>query len=186
MRCFIALELDEAIKDNLEIAQQLFKGIGGKVGWCSRGQMHLTLKFLGDVPEETIPKVIEAMTAAARKVSPFEFTVERLGAFPPKGSPRVLWAGISDCPPLLKLQQFLEEALKPLGFEPEEHGFTPHLTLGRVRERVDLRTFLSVLNENRDFFAGDQQTDKLILFASDLKPTGAVYTPLAEAILGKR
>jgi 2'-5' RNA ligase len=186
MRCFIALELDDAIKDNLETAQQLFEGIGGKVGWCSRQQMHLTLNFLGDVPDDQIPNIVEAITAAARQVPPFEFTVEKLGAFPPKGSPRVLWTGVSECPPLLKLQQLIEEALKSLGFEPEKRGFTPHLTLARVRERIDLRTYLSVLTENRDFIAGTQQTNKVILFASELKSTGAVYIPLAEAALGKR
>jgi 2'-5' RNA ligase len=185
MRCFIALKLDDAIKDRLQAAQEVLKNIGGKVSWCSRQQMHLTLQFLGEVEDKKVPKIIEAMTAAVRDVTPFEFSVENIGAFPPKGSPRIIWAGISECPPLLKLQRRLEDALKPLGFKPEDRSFTPHLTLGRVRERPDLQKYQTILSENKNFSAGIQQTEKVILFSSDLKPTGAVYTALAEISLPK-
>jgi 2'-5' RNA ligase len=185
MRCFIAIQLDDAIKDQLQAVQNRLKDIGGKVSWTGRTQMHLTLQFLGDVEDEKIPKIIEAITAAAKEVSPFEFAVEKIGAFPPKGSPHILWAGISECPPLLKLQQRIEEMLKPLGFKPEDRSFTPHLTLGRVRERPDLLKYQNVMSENKNFSAGVQQTEKVILFSSDLRPAGAIYTSIAEISLKK-
>jgi 2'-5' RNA ligase len=185
MRCFIALELNNAIKDQLQAAQAHFKNIGGKVTWCGRNQMHLTLQFLGEVADDLIPKICDAMNLAAEEVPPFEFTVEKIGAFPPKGQPRVLWAGVSDCPPLLKLQQRLETYLKPLGFKPEDRDFTPHLTLGRVRERIDLPKYIAVQKELFNFQAGTQKSEKLILFSSTIRPTGSVYTIVNEVSLGK-
>jgi RNA 2',3'-cyclic 3'-phosphodiesterase len=178
MRCFIAVELDEAIKDRIEAAQQLFKHLGGKVGWCHRGQMHLTLKFLGEVPEDLIPKAVEALKAAVGEMAPFEMTVEGLGSFPPSGQPRILWVGVRECPPLFELQERIEKQFNPLGFPREDRDFSPHLTLGRVRERIDTKTCLAVLTQQKNFFAGTQQVEKVILFSSILKPTGAVYTPV--------
>lgn len=185
MRCFIALELNDTIKDQLQSAQEHFKNIGGKVTWCGRNQMHLTLIFLDEIAEDLIPKIVEAMTAGAAEVPPFEFNVENIGAFPPKGQPRVIWAGVSECPPLLKLQQLLEESLKPLGFKPEERAFTPHLTLGRVRDRIDLPRYINAQKELTNFQAGTQKLEKLILFSSTIRPTGAIYTAVAEVPLIK-
>jgi 2'-5' RNA ligase len=185
MRCFIALELDDGIKDQLQAAQERFKNIGGKVGWCARNQMHLTLKFLDEISEDLIPEIVKAMTSAVTEISPFEFRVEKIGAFPPRGQPRVIWAGVSECKPMLKLQQRLEETLKPLGFEPEERSFTPHLTLGRVRERIDLPRYLAAQKDLADFFAGVQKSDKIILFSSDIRPGGAAYTAVANVSLEK-
>jgi 2'-5' RNA ligase len=185
MRCFIAIKLDDAIKDQLENVQGLMKNIGGKVSWTSRAQMHLTLQFLGDTENDLIPQIIGVMKSAAREVPPFTFDVEKIGAFPPRGIPRILWVGVSECPPLLKLQQLIETGLKPLGFDPEERGFTPHLTLGRVREKPDLQKYQKVMAENQNFTAGRQQVNKVILFSSDLQPTGAIHTALAEVPLGE-
>ncbi len=186
MRCFIAVEMDEAIKDKLESVQSLFKPLGGKVGWCTRGQMHLTLKFLGEVAEDLIPKAMEALKAAAGEIAPFEMTVEGVGAFPPSGQPRVLWVGISECPPLSDLQERVERQFIPLGFPREDRDFTPHLTLGRVKERIDTKAYRNVIAQQQHFFAGTQRVEKVILFSSTLKPTGAVYTPVTECHLGRR
>ena len=185
MRCFIALELNDAIKDQLQAAQEHFENIGGKVTWCGRNQMHLTLQFLDEVADELIPKIVEVITFVAAQVQPFQFRIEQIGAFPPKGQPRVIWAGVSECSPLLKLQQLLETALKPLGFKPEERTFTPHLTLGRVRERIDMQCYLAAQKKLADFSAGEQQTNKIILFSSTLSPTGSSHKALAEVLLGK-
>ncbi|MFA5864124.1 MAG: RNA 2',3'-cyclic phosphodiesterase [Phycisphaerae bacterium] len=180
MRCFIALELDEEIKDKLQSAQQLFKGLSGKVGWCSRQQMHLTIKFLGEVGEEALPQVIEGLKAAAREIPPFGFSLEQLGAFPSTGQPRVLWVGIKLCEPLNKLQQLIEQNCTLLGFPPEDRHFTPHLTLGRVKDRIDTKAYRRVLDENKNFTAGIQEVDTVTLFSSQLQPTGAVYMPIVQ------
>lgn len=186
MRCFVALEIDDTIKDRLEAAQGLFRPLGGKVGWCSRGQMHLTLQFLGEAPDDRVPPVVEALRSAAAAIPAFEFTVAGLGAFPPSGSPRVLWVGIQRCEPLIELQRRVEAALEPLGFPPEDRAFTPHLTLGRVKERVDARAYRRVIAENAGFVAGVQPATRVVLFSSQLKPTGSVYTPVADVALRKQ
>jgi RNA 2',3'-cyclic 3'-phosphodiesterase len=186
MRCFVALESDEVICDQLEAAQKFFKPLGGKVGWCTREQMHLTLKFLGAVAEDLVPQVIAALKTAASDIAPFEMAVEGVGAFPPSGQPRVLWVGIRECPPLMELQERIEKQLNPLGFPREDRDFTPHLTLGRVKERIDTKGYRNVLAQQKDFFAGNQKVDKVILFSSILKPTGAIYTPVEEIILNNK
>jgi 2'-5' RNA ligase len=184
MRCFVAVEMDEAIQDQLESVQSLFKKLGGKVGWCTRGQMHLTLKFLGEVAEDLIPKVVEVLRVAAGTVAPFEMTVEGVGAFPPTGQPRVLWVGVQECPPLSNLHERIEEEFIPLGFPREDRDFTPHLTLARIKERIDTQAFRKVIVQQQHFFAGTQRVEKVILFSSTLKPTGAVYSQIAELNLG--
>jgi RNA 2',3'-cyclic 3'-phosphodiesterase len=184
MRCFVALELDESIKDHLVAVQGSLKQLGGKVGWGTREQMHLTLKFLGEVAEDVVPRAVEAIRSAAKGIVPFDFVVEGLGAFPPSGSPRVLWAGIRPCEPLGRLHARIEEKFKPLGFEPENRDFTPHLTLGRVKEQVDAKAYRKMIAEHRADPFGTQRTEKVVLFSSTLRPAGAVYAPIAEVTLG--
>ncbi len=181
MRCFIALELDDAIKGKLQFAQQLFKGVrGGRIGWCSREQMHLTLKFLGEAAEDMIPKIVQAIETAARDIPPFDMIVEGLGAFPPSGSPRVLWVGVRENDILTRLQQRIEDNVSPLGFAPEDRRFTPHLTLGRVKERIDARACRDIIQRNKDLAAGTQHVRRIVLFSSTLRPTGAIYDHVAE------
>ncbi len=185
MRCFIAVELDEVIKDQLESVQALFASLGGKVGWCNRGQMHLTLKFLGEVAEDVIPTAVDALKIAVGKIAPFEMTVEGVGAFPTAGRPRVLWVGIRGCPPLLELQERIEKQFTPLGFPREDRDFTPHLTLGRVKELIDVKACRTILAQQQNFFAGTQRVERVILFSSTLKPTGAVYLPVETFLLNE-
>ena len=183
MRCFIALELDDSIKDKLQTAQEFFQNLRGKIRWCSRNQMHLTLKFLGETKDDLVPKVIEAIKSASSEIPKFEFSVEGLGAFPPTGQPRVLWTGIKSDDNLIRLQKNIEEKILPLGFPKENRDFSPHLTLGRVKERIDVNAYRQVIAEKNQFKAGIQRTGKVILFSSQLKPTGAIYTPVKEIFL---
>jgi len=184
MRCFIALELDDEIKQRLETAQGWFKEVRGKIGWTNRSQMHLTLKFMGEVAEDRVSAIVDMMRGAARQVPVFEICVEGLGAFPPSGTPRVLWAGIKTCSSLSALQGLIERGCGELGFSPEDREFSPHLTLGRIKERIDGAACRRVLQEHQGFSAGIQSVRRVILFSSRLQPTGAVYTAVAEAELG--
>jgi len=184
MRCFIAIELDDEIKDNLQTAQQFFKSIPDeKVNWTKRSQMHLTLKFLGEASEDQIPKIIDAIQSSAAEIAPFDLPVAGLGSFPPSGSPRVLWAGVQRSESLQKLQKSIEATVSPLGFPSEDRDFTPHLTLGRVKERIDPKTAKTIIQNKQNFTAGTQHVTKITLFSSTLKPTGSVYTRIAEISL---
>jgi 2'-5' RNA ligase len=175
-RLFIAVELNDAIKHRIQEAQSLLKTIRGKVGWTKPEQMHLTLKFLGNVDEEKIPAVLEGMNRAVSEAAAFHVDIEGLGAFPSQGRINVLWVGIKPNSSLAELHKCLEDEMSAIGFEREEREFSPHLTLGRVREAFDGLACRKLLEQHRAFPVGGQVVDRIILFSSELNPTGAVYS----------
>jgi len=186
MRCFIAIHLDDAIKSQLASAQAYFADLRGKVSWTKREQMHLTIKFLGEVPDERIKPVTDVLRTCAVQVDPFEFPVEQLGCFPASGSQlRILWVGVSAPAELVKLNDLLQQSYVELGYPAENRKFTPHLTIARVRHTNNADAYRTVIARHDDFSAGSQQAESVILFRSDLRATGAVYTRLATIPFGK-
>jgi len=179
MRCFVAIELDQPIKQALLEAQRLFQDLPGRVNWVKPEQMHLTVKFLGDVPDQQVPDVAKVLQRCAGAAGPFQFRVGRLGCFPERGPIRVLWAGVQAPQPLFDIQQACETALAELGFDPEQRRYSPHLTLGRVRFVKNSNVYRQVIEENTAFEAGVQTADRIVLLSSRLLRTGAVYTPVA-------
>jgi RNA 2',3'-cyclic 3'-phosphodiesterase len=152
------------------------------VAWVSRDNVHLTLKFLGDVEAARRDAVAGALARAAAGCSCFHLTVRGLGAFPTAARPRVLWAGVDEgAAQAATLARRVDEALVALGFSPEPRVFAAHLTLGRVRApRADPR-LAEALAAGGIF--GRQRVDRLALMRSQLSPRGARYTELAAAPL---
>jgi len=180
MRCFLAIELDDVIKAQLGLAQSYFKDLAGKVSWVKPQQIHLTVKFLGEVPEEKIDQAARILQQCAGEVSPFEFSIEGLGAFPPSGRQiRVLWVGMTTPAELVKLNDLCQEAFVELGCPAERRKFTPHLTIARVRQTEQADAFRRIIAEHKDFTAGTQYADHVVLYSSQLNPSGAIHTPLA-------
>jgi RNA 2',3'-cyclic 3'-phosphodiesterase len=134
MRLFVAVNLPPETRRLLHQAVAPLRVLELPVRWVAEDALHLTLKFLGEVPAERLPELGEATASAAAAAEPFELRIAGLGAFPSLRRPRVLWAGIQATPPLAALQRRVEEAFADLGFPPEARDFAPHLTLGRVRE----------------------------------------------------
>ena len=179
MRCFIALDLDDAIKSQLTTAQGWFGALKGKVSWTKREQMHLTIKFLGEVPDDMLAQVVDVLSNACLQVQPFEFDVAGLGCFPSSGRQlRIVWAGITAPTEMAKLNDLLQQGYVELGYEAEKRKFTPHLTIGRVRYVANAQAYRAVIGEHGDFIAGRQACDHVTLYRSDLEPTGAVYTAI--------
>jgi len=177
VRTFIAIEFDDAIRRRLVQAQERLREAGCKVRWARAEQMHVTLKF---------GAVAEAMAHAAEAVAPFEVEVAGLGAFPPRGAPRVVWAGVEDPGGhVQQLQARLEPRLEGLGFERERRAFHPHLTLGRVKDRHGADRLRERIEGHPARRFGRERIEELVLFQSELKPTGAVYTPLRRQRLGR-
>ena len=177
MRTFIAVELDEAIRERLAAAQERLRGAGPKVKWVRPERMHLTLKFLGEIDPETVDAVADAMVAAVEGVAPFEFAVAGIGAFPPRGAPRVVWAGVDDAAGgLTRLHKGLERELRKLGFPREKRAFRPHLTLGRVKERRGSERLRAQMAADAGAAFGLQRVEELVLFESVLSPQGPTYT----------
>ena len=185
MRLFVAVDPPKEIKDAIRSLQTSLKtGVSG-ISWTRGEGFHCTLKFLGEVADSRLPELIRALQPAAAATS-FTLGVRRLGVFPGWSNPRVIWVGLEPARPELdQLRRSVESALAPLGFAPEEKAFHPHLTLGRVKDRFGLGQLpqrLKADSERTDL--GSFAVDRFILFQSNLRPDGAVYTPLYEYPLG--
>ena len=190
LRTFIAIELDKAMREALAAVQdELRKAVPpGSVRWVRPEGIHLTLKFLGDTPVARLEEIKRALAAAAAEVAPFSFTVEGLGCFPNPRRPRVIWVGVEEPTGALEaLWRAVEAHVAPLGWPTEERGFHPHLTLGRVQRRVtsaDRRAIGELVERSDVGRLGNIAVSAVSFIRSELKPTGAVYTTLAEAHLG--
>ena len=189
IRTFIAIELDESIKDGLTQLQKRLEGQTprGSVRWVRSEGIHLTLKFLGDVPADQIEEITRALQKGCQGFAPFSLSCRGLGCFPDLKRPRVVWTGIQEeTGTLARLQQAIEEHVAPLGYPTEKRKFSPHLTIGRVQKRVgsgDLRRLGELVGASEAGTLGQMEVRSVNLMRSDLRPSGAVYTRLAEVEL---
>jgi 2'-5' RNA ligase len=176
IRAFIAIEIAAPTIASISTAiEQLKPRIDG-IRWIAPSNIHLTVKFLGDIDESKINAVGEALTGALRPFPPCTINAKGLGVFPSIKRPRVLWVGLVSSE-LIRLAVQVDLALAPLGFSREERGFTPHLTVGRWRQSARAEpTLAAALDRWKDFDFGSSTIDEVILFQSVLKPQGANYT----------
>ncbi len=187
MRCFIAVELSEEIRRKLVELQRRCAPLDKTIRWVAPEQMHLTLKFLGEVPDGRITAVAEAMTAVAVKQSPITFAVRGVGCFPPGGAARIFWVGVEEpTGTLARLQASCEETFARLGFARERRSYTPHLTVGRVKDASYSLQIRETARKEANFDAGRQRAGEIVLFQSILSAEGSTYVPLARALLGPR
>jgi 2'-5' RNA ligase len=148
------------------------------------GNIHLTLKFLGDIKTDDIDTIGSAMKAAAEGCAPFTLTAGGIGFFPGIKRPRVVWVGVGgQFQPLFALQRNLEEHLAAAGFPKDKRSFKGHLTLGRFREGPDPAAVGRIMQAYSDFGKEEFAVHRIVLFKSDLKPSGALYSQLLQAYL---
>ena len=186
IRAFIAIPLPAPLLEKLAALQRkLEKRVPPRsVRWARGEGIHLTLKFLGDTLVEKLPEIKQALAVVARHALACTFTVGELGCFPNPRRPRVVWVGVQEpTGRLAALQDAIEEVMAPFGYPPEGRGFTPHLTLGRVRRKISrddgARVGEVVTNTTVELLA-EVPADHFALIRSVLKPTGAEYTTLEE------
>ena len=185
IRSFLAIALPETIHKRIEDVQGDLKSSHADVRWVSPGKIHLTLKFFGNIEETVIEPIVKAVEGPARAVSPFPLKVKGIGTFPHWKSPRVIWIGLIDeGDNLVPLQKQVEAELQRIGFDPEGRAFQPHLTLGRVNSARGKEALVQAMERYREEEFGEFEVPKVVLFKSDLKPTGPIYTPLREVGLG--
>ncbi len=188
MRAFVAIELPDSVKKTLAgvVGELRAAGISGLRPVRPEG-IHLTLKFLGDVPADRIGAIGDAIERAAGHHTPFALSLSGVGAFPGGRAPRVLWAGIAgDLERLAALQESVDDCLSELGFARERRAFNPHLTLARLRDsasREDRAHALRVLEAAQPMQNAGFVVDGVALFQSTLAPGGAVYHRLHRAPL---
>ena len=189
VRAFVAVDLPGSVKSALgDLIARLQRGAPSEVKWVDPSVLHLTLKFLGEIPATQVADVVGAMALACRGHGPILLRVQGLGAFPTLKSPRVLWVGLTgDLGRLQALQQSLEEALAARGFPREERPFSPHLTLGRLREGASpaVRQQVGETLARASLPQGlEVPVPDLVLYRSVLRPQGPLYTPLHRQALG--
>lgn len=189
LRLFIAVELNPDLRQAILALQEGLKLqlAPRSVRWTNPDGIHLTLKFLGDTAPDRLEEVSRGLAAAAAGFPPFQLQVAGMGCFPNPHRPRVLWVGVPEVPQALAgLQRAAELQMHKLGFPREDRPFRPHLTLGRVSDRISTveREQLSrVLAQTQVGNLGTVPVTEVTLFQSDLKPTGAIYTALSRAPL---
>jgi len=185
VRSFIAIETSQAVRQRAAELVGLLAATGAKVSWVQEHNLHLTLKFLDEVPLGSIPDISAALKRATARFESFELEVRSAGAFPTARRPRTLWLGTGEgSDALARLHAAMESALGPLGFPKEHRRFAAHLTLGRVRgPGPGIDALGPLIQQHADFSAGRILVNELILFSSQLTPQGPVYEVLASAAL---
>ena len=189
LRAFIAVEIPSEIQLNIQKEVTHFrKGIEALVRWVPPHNMHLTLKFLGDVSPKNVEFLTQMLRNEAGNIQCFDIHLAGLGSFPSLRRPRVLYVGIRAPAALDALQHGIESALRRLGYESEERPFSAHLTLGRVKQNisaVDQQKIRRALEDTQVDLLGTARVDSVHLYKSELNPGGSVYTRLYSAPLKK-
>lgn len=168
-RLFVAIDLPEAIKAQLKL---ICTGLDG-AKWVSHQQMHLTLRFIGDA-DETQQTDIQTGLATIHATS-FKMSLAGVGQFPPKGKPRVLWVGIEAEAELNPLQQKIEHIIRAVGFAPDDHAFSPHITLARFKMPPSRENMQRYMEHHQSFRTEALDVKQFILYSSQLTPSGSIY-----------
>jgi 2'-5' RNA ligase len=203
----MAFDLPAEVIDDLAGIQKTIAAGGVKIGWVAPQNIHLTVKFLGEISPEAVQKALAAAEQAVKRYrghfyldprvkpggdagsgtrgAPMRMTARGIGVFPDMNRPRVLWAGLSgDLRSLVDFHGILDENLFSAGFGKEKRRFTAHVTLGRIKRAVDVRQLAAVMAPCLDFQSKPFCIDRLMVYKSDLTAAGPVYSRLAAFVLG--
>ncbi len=187
LRTFIAIEIPPEIRRTiLRQSDGLRQAAGRSVRWAALENLHLTLKFLGDTSAASVDFLTQALQAETSQRPPFEIKVGTLGAFPSLRRPRIIWIGMDAPAALSRLQGGIEAATAQLGYESDDKPFSPHLTIGRIRDPIspaELQTLRAALENTKIETLGTFTAQSVQLFKSELQPGGPIYTRLFTAHL---
>jgi 2'-5' RNA ligase len=186
MRLFVAVHLPEEIRGRLAVVQDRLRSVRADVSWVRPGNIHLTLKFLGEVEPARLDRIRTALGEVARASEPCEAAVAGIGSFGGR-IPRVVWAGITEgAEALVALGGRVDAAMAGVGFPRESRPFSPHLTLGRVRSPRNAAEFLGALRAEARADFGATRVTAFYLMESQLNPQGSIYTVIDSFPLGAR
>ena len=184
IRAFIALELPENIIDVIRKIQEAMKSFGFKVRWVRPENIHLTLKFLGNINPADVAQISSVICEAVNPFEPILLTAKGIGVFPGMKRPRVIWVGMGgQVATIIGLQKVLDEKLNGIGFPMEKRPFKGHLTLGRVKGRISSERLTAALAQHNEFESDTFFAQTVVLFQSVLDPKGSVYTKLLNVSL---
>ncbi len=177
MRAFVAIALPEDVRENLVALAERLRAGGVKARWPRPENLHLTLRFLGDVTAAQAEAVARDLAVACAGTAPLRLAVRGTGAFPNVRRPSVVWAGVNGTTEALAhVQQAAESAAQAAGLAPEKKRFHPHVTLGRLRDPRRAGRLPALLEAERNFAGGEFSAGAVVLYESELRPAGAVYS----------
>jgi RNA 2',3'-cyclic 3'-phosphodiesterase len=187
LRTFVAVEISGPIRARAGELIAALAGTAADVKWVEPHNLHLTLKFLGDVHQREIAEVCKAVARGAAEVQPFELEVRGAGAFPNAARPRTVWLGASEgAEQMVVLHDRVETALAELGYREEHRRFQTHLTIGRVRGvEPGIAELGELLQQHADSSIGHMTVQKVTVFCSTLTSAGPIYEVLGTARLGE-
>jgi RNA 2',3'-cyclic 3'-phosphodiesterase len=193
MRLFVAIEVPEGVRRALAELIAKLRPAAPEARWVRAENIHVTLKFIGEVPPAQLEPIRKALAALCSgqggdraECAPVSMNFRGIGFFPNERWPRVFWAGMDASPNLVPLATALEAILEPLGIARESRPFSPHLTLARFHEPRPVPKLLEAVAPLHDVFFGDTATSEFHLFESRLKPGGAQYARLATFLFAAR
>ena len=181
-RVFCAIEIPQQIRQQISKQAELLRTAlpDVRVSWTKTDNIHLTLKFFGNVAQQRVLEVSAAASLAVEGLVPFPLRVEGAGSFPERGPARVLWIGINDSTEMLAmLQRKFDEECERIGFEREARAFHPHLTVARLRGPRGARA-LAGKHKQIGFEPADVEVNRLVVFRSQLSPKGSIYSIISE------
>ena len=179
IRTFVAILIADDLRKNISEVQEHLKKLAPDVKWVAPKNLHVTLKFLGNLLEEDIPDVCKAVENAAKTFAPFDISFDGLGSFPNPSKARVVWVGIErGREKLIQLASSVDDNLSSFGFEREDRAFAAHITIGRVKDSRNLRKLADEIEKADVGLLGNQHVEGIAVMQSDLQREGPVYSPI--------
>lgn len=186
MRVFIGIKLNDSVKEEINKALKPFKKISTPVKWVIAENIHLTLKFIGEISEGKYLQVKESLTNNNFNISPFNLKILNLGKFGRGNSINVLWAGIENNNELKTLFKEIENRLEKINIKKDTREFKPHITLGRNKKQFNFKAFFKLLDKYNNHFISETKVDNFQIFKSELSYSGPTHTILKEIPIATR
>jgi len=180
MRIFIGIKLDDTVLDSLEKFLEPFKKIASPVKWTKRENLHITLKFIGDVPDETYSKIESRLANTDFNTGPVTLKFQGCGKFGKGRDMNIFWVGMEKDDTLEEMFNRLEYALEKTGIPKESRKFKPHITVARNKKSFNFNAFFQLIDDNRDRLISEFAITRFQVYKSDLTPEGPIYTVLKE------
>ncbi len=179
IRTFVAIDIPSPARQVIAAVQRRFLPLDLKASWVRPENVHLTLKFLGNINPDRVPEIVDALSPVASSCLPFSLSLKETRLFPKKGTPRVLWVGLTDASEQLRrLQGSVADVLADAGFKPDKGIFTPHLTVGRIKSTKNAGKLKAMVSAGVKVESVTFKVAEMVLYKSQLSPEGSRYTVL--------